>query len=202
MAFAAMVGLPLSAYLALASREIVAVMLGSKWLAATVPFGILAAASYFRLAYRITETVNLARNSLANSAARQGLYGAMIVGGALLGSRWSVIGVALAVAAALALFFLVSFIKANRTAECALTAYVRVSAPAALGTAIATVSMFSTWSVFRADTALLRLCESLSFWAVYGVYWIGACRMWPRDVTVELLHSVVHRSRRPFAVPS
>lgn len=199
MAFAAMVGLPLSVYLSLASHEIVSVLMGTKWLAAAVPFSILAAASYFRLAYRITETVNLARNRLSNSVVRQGLYGAMIIGGSIVGSRWGVTGVATAVAGALGIFFAASLVKANRTADCPIAACLKVSAPAALGTAIASLCMFTTWSALGANTAVMRLGESMSFWIVYGLYWIGACRLWPGDVTVRLLHGVMQRSRRALA---
>ncbi|MET0658534.1 MAG: oligosaccharide flippase family protein [Steroidobacteraceae bacterium] len=202
MAFAAMVGLPLGVYLALASREIIAILMGETWLAAAVPFGILAAASYFRLAYRITETVNLARNSLFNSVARQSLYGVMIVGGSVFGSRWGVTGVALAVAGALAIFFCVSLVKANRTADCSIAACLKISVPAALGTVVATLIMLVTWRTLGSDTTLMRLCESLSFWIVYGMYWVGACRLWPRDVTVGLLQSVMDRSRRMLAPQS
>lgn len=202
LAFAAMVGFPLSVYLALLSRDIITVLLGQAWQAVAVPFAILASASYFRLSYRVTETVNLARNSLGNSIGRQVLYAVLVVGGAIGGSHSGVIGVAAAVTAALAIFFMVSLMKANRTADCDLASCFKVSTPAALGTTIACITTLCAWMLLRPQTAATALVESATFWIAYGVYWLLAYKLYPANTSVQLLYLAMTRSRRPLAAQS
>lgn len=199
LSFAAMIGFPLSAYLALVSREIVVVLLGKRWEAVALPFAFLAIASYFRVAYRVTETVNLARNSLASSVARQCLYAVLIVCGSIAGSFAGVVGVAIAVAGALMVFFLVSFLNANRTADCALISCLKASTPAALGTSLAAIFMLLVLTALGSDAPLVRLLASTSFWIVYGCYWIVACKIYPSDITASLLQAAMSRSRRLLA---
>jgi PST family polysaccharide transporter len=193
LAFAALAGFPLSIYLPLVSTDLVPVLLGPRWQATAVPFAILALASYFRLSYRVTETVGLTRSPLLNSAARQTLYAVAVVGGALAGSRYGVVGVAAGVAGALAMFFVFSLAQANRTARCPALEYLKASFPAALGAALAAAVMLAVWALSGSTDPLPRLLESCSYWVAYGLFWLAACKLFTANMTVTLLREATRR---------
>jgi PST family polysaccharide transporter len=198
LAFAALVGIPLSTYLFLVSTDIVAVLLGQTWQAAALPFAVLSVACYFRLSYRITETVSLARTTPASSFGRQSLYAILVVTGAALGAQWGIVGVAAAVVTALALFFLFSLIKANRTADCAMSSCLKLLTPAAAGTLVSALLTLGVWELFGSVLSTYRLFQSTFFWGCYGLYWSAICLYYPEEITAKLLRQAVRRSGALF----
>jgi PST family polysaccharide transporter len=130
------------------SDEIVRFLFGDKWTGVTLPFSILIGALYFRLAYRITEAMAFSKNALAGTALRQTLYGAMVVGGSLIGSKWGVAGIAVGVTAALAVFFVLSAGYANRLSRTSLSQFVSAHAPAVFLTAVVVACISMLKSMF------------------------------------------------------
>jgi O-antigen/teichoic acid export membrane protein len=99
--------LPLSAVSCVLAPELIHVLLGPAWSAIVVPFRILIVGMLFRTGYIISATLARAKGAVYRNAWRQGVYAALIVGGAWIGQHWGISGVALAVLVVLAIHFLI-----------------------------------------------------------------------------------------------
>ena len=94
--------LPISMILFEYRHQLVNLVFGRSWAAASDPFGILALALPFRASYRLSDIVARARGYVYRRAVAQGFYAASIVVLGLVGSIWDVAGVALGVTLAVA----------------------------------------------------------------------------------------------------
>ncbi len=83
--------------LSVAAPEVVKVLFGSQWLGAVPAIQILAFGVYFRTCYKNSDTVIRAMGAVYKLATQQTLYAALVIGGAIVGSRWGIEGVATAV---------------------------------------------------------------------------------------------------------
>jgi O-antigen/teichoic acid export membrane protein len=77
--------------------EAVAVILGSGWEAVVTPLQVLACGLLWRTGYKLSDSLAKAAGAVVRRAWRQGVYAALVIVGALIGSRWGVTGVATAV---------------------------------------------------------------------------------------------------------
>ena len=98
--------LPLSAIAFVLAPEIIRISLGPAWDAAILPFRILAVGMLFRTSYKMSDSLSRATGSVYRRAWRQIVYAALVIGGAAVGQRWGVGGVAVAVVGALVVNFL------------------------------------------------------------------------------------------------
>jgi O-antigen/teichoic acid export membrane protein len=105
IAVCALVILPASVVVAMVAPEIVLVLLGPAWTGVVVPFRILALAMLFRTSYKLSDSVARATGAVYARAWRQAVFAGAVVAGSLIGQLWGVDGVALGVAAAIALNF-------------------------------------------------------------------------------------------------
>ena len=103
----ALVMLPASVVLFVLAPELIRVALGPMWGGVVAPFRILAVGMLFRTSYKMSDAIARATGNVYRRALRQVLYAAFVVGGAILGQRWGINGVALAVFCALAANFAV-----------------------------------------------------------------------------------------------
>lgn len=106
VAAVALVTAPASITLAALGEELVHVLLGPQWEGAVLPFQILAAGTLFRTSYKMSESISRATAAVYRRAWRQTVYAALVIGGALIGQRWGIAGVASAVLLALAVNYL------------------------------------------------------------------------------------------------
>jgi PST family polysaccharide transporter len=106
VALIALVALPASIGMVILAPELVRVALGERWVAATVPFQVLAAGTLFRTSYKMSDSLARSTGVVYSRARRQILYAAMVIGGALVGQRWGITGVAVGVLDALVANFL------------------------------------------------------------------------------------------------
>ena len=101
-----LVYLPLSMVLTVCSHDIVAVLLGQKWLGMTKAFYILTLGLVFRAGYKMPGTVLKVQGKVMSFAATQAVYAFMVVLGATVGSRYGIEGVAAGVFVALGVNYL------------------------------------------------------------------------------------------------
>lgn len=101
----ALLTLPVGALLYVLAPEIVLVLLGSRWVAATVPLQIFALGTFFRTSYKLSDSLARAKGAVYRRAWRQAIYAGSIVIGSLLGANWGIAGVAWAVLIGLGLNF-------------------------------------------------------------------------------------------------
>ncbi len=86
--------LPVSAALWLLAPEVVALVLGPRWDAVVGPFRVLGAAMVLHSSSRISDTLVRATGAVYRRAWRQTLFAALVIGGAAIGQRWGIVGVA------------------------------------------------------------------------------------------------------------
>ena len=101
VALLAFATLPLSGALVVLAPELVRVLLGARWDGVVLPFQVLAAGLLFRTSYKLSDTLCRSTGAIYRRAWRQVLYAALVIGGALVGGRWGITGVAVGVVAAL-----------------------------------------------------------------------------------------------------
>lgn len=101
--------LPLCAWGLVLGPELIYVLLGQGWEEAVVPFQILSLGVYFRAGYRFAASIVWATGRVFALSACQGIYGILIVAGAIFGAQWGINGVALATLVALLAFYVLLY---------------------------------------------------------------------------------------------
>lgn len=97
--------LPVSVIVVILAPEIIRLALGPQWSAAVLPFQVLTAGLLFRTSYKMSDSLARATGSVYRRAWRQIVYAGLVIGGAMVGQRWGIGGVAVAVVIALAVNF-------------------------------------------------------------------------------------------------
>ena len=101
-AVVALMTLPLSAFLWVVAPEFIPLVLGPAWGGVVAPFQLFTVGLLFRMSSRISDTCTTAAGNVYSRALLQGLYAALVVLGAVIGQRWGIGGVAIAVSIAMA----------------------------------------------------------------------------------------------------
>jgi PST family polysaccharide transporter len=102
LATVAFVSLPLSAFLWVVAPEFIRVVLGPAWDEVVWPFRLFSISLLFRMTSKISDACTKAAGRVYERAVLQYAYAAMVVLGAIIGQRWGVGGVAVAVSGAMA----------------------------------------------------------------------------------------------------
>jgi O-antigen/teichoic acid export membrane protein len=176
----ALVMLPGSAILFVIAPELVRLLLGPQWGAVVVPFQILVIGLLLRTSYKLSDSLARATGAVYRRAWRQAVYAALVAGGAWLGHRSGIAGVAAGVLGAVAVNFLLMAHLSLRMAGMSWGVFARAHRePLALGAAVAliagsaaaaarTTSMSSAWivaatagSAVVGAAALARLAPSV-----------------------------------------
>ncbi len=139
--------LPLCAWGLVLGPEIIFVLLGPGWEEAVIPFQILSLGVYFRSGYRFSASIVFATGHVFALSVCQGIYGILIVGGALFGARWGIVGVAIATLLALLVFYLLLYALTARVSGASAWSFIRVHFRPALGFVIVltTAALGRTW---------------------------------------------------------
>jgi O-antigen/teichoic acid export membrane protein len=106
LAIVALLSLPISAFLLVVAPEFIPVLLGPAWTGVVVPFRLFTFSLLFHMSSMISDTLTKATGAVYARAVRQAVYAAMVIGGAVIGQRWGVGGVAVAVSIAMGVNFL------------------------------------------------------------------------------------------------
>jgi O-antigen/teichoic acid export membrane protein len=97
---------PVLVLLVIVAPELVAVVLGDGWEAVVVPLRVLALGLVWRTAYKLSDSLAKAAGAVASRAWRQGVYATLVIGGAIVGTRWGLTGVSVAVLGAIFINYL------------------------------------------------------------------------------------------------
>jgi len=142
----ALVGISASALLYLLSNQIIDLVLGDKWHAVIVPFGILAAATYFRLGAKVAGSVQRARRALRAMIFTQALYALLVVGGCLASYRYGIVWVSAAVSASVVIFYIVIITSAARLVDASTSQFAKAHLP---GIKLGLLSATLCWVTLR-----------------------------------------------------
>jgi PST family polysaccharide transporter len=130
VALVALVMLPTSAVLTVLAPELVLVVLGSQWGNTILPLQILAVGLLFRTSYKISDSLARATGAVYRRAWRQGIYAALVFGGAWVGQHWGLSGVAFGVLGAITINFLLMAALSLSVTEVSWGSFVRAHRPA------------------------------------------------------------------------
>lgn len=106
LAIVGLVSLPLSSFLWVVAPEFIPVVLGPAWTAVVLPFRLFTVSLLFRMSSKISDACTKAAGEVYIRAILQVGYAVLVVVGALVGQRWGVGGVAVAVSFAMSVNWL------------------------------------------------------------------------------------------------
>jgi O-antigen/teichoic acid export membrane protein len=106
LAIVALVSLPVASFLWVVAPEFIPVLLGPQWSAVVMPFRLFSVSLLFRMSSKISDACTKAAGAVYSRAWRQAAFAGMVVVGAIVGQRWGVGGVAVAVSIAMGANFL------------------------------------------------------------------------------------------------
>jgi len=181
----AMVTLPLSGLLFVVAPEAVGVLLGEGWDPVIAPLQLLVLSLVFRTSTKISDSLSRASAAVMNRAWRQWVYAGAVIGGAALGARWGLIGVAAGVSVAIILNFALMLDLSRKLSGVRLATlaeiYLRHAAMAAVTTGIA----FAVLTIAR-NAALPAIARLVVASGVAAAAWLALVRLAPRLAGEEL----------------
>lgn len=142
--------LPLSAILFVVSPEVVHVVLGPRWAGVVEPFRILALGMLFRTSYKMSDSLARSTGAVYRRAWRQIIYAGLVIGGAAVGQRWGIVGVATGVTFAVTANFLLMAQLSLSVVQTSWGALWRAHVPALALTAVATPVAWALAAALRA----------------------------------------------------
>jgi PST family polysaccharide transporter len=155
--------LPASVVLSACAEDIVFVLLGDQWGAVAAPFAILSSVLVFRSVRTVANAATVAQGASFRLAWRQGLYASLVIAGAAFGTRWGIDGVAIAVAAAIAIYYALSAELANRLLGVSWWQFGRVHVPGLASAAVLWIALLlSDPLISEVENAFVELGLSLS----------------------------------------
>lgn len=143
----ALVLLPASGMLIAIAPEVIYVLMGDGWGVAVRPFQVLAVTMLFRTSYKVSAMVASAAGGVNRVAMANVAYMVVVIGGALLGVRWGIGGVAVSTAVGLSVVFFTCAYFALQVTQLGARELLRAHLPgvglgvAALGLATATAEL-------------------------------------------------------------
>ncbi len=144
---------PLAAVVVVLAPELVRIVLGDGWDGVVLPFRILVATLTFRTAYKLSDAMAKATGFVYARAWRQGVYAALVLGGAVAARPWGIAGVAVAVGFAITMN------------------YVLMSG---LSLAVTGLGWAGFWTAHRRGAALAVVTGAVALGAATGLRGLGA----------------------------
>jgi O-antigen/teichoic acid export membrane protein len=132
IAIVALVSLPVSACLWIVAPEFILVILGPAWGEVVLPFRLFTISLLFRMSSKISDACTKAAGAVYVRALLQGGYAVMVVVGALIGQRWGVGGVAVAVSIAMCVNWLAMAALSKSVTDVSWSRFARAHLPGAL----------------------------------------------------------------------
>ncbi len=172
----AMVAGPAMGTMTIAAPHLVGTLYGSRWTGAVLPLQILCVAGYFRALYHLGGVVAQSVGFVYGELRNQTVYAALVIGGALLGVRHGLPGVAAGVSVAIIYMFIATARLALEATGTSLGAYLRAQFGALLttgitcGVALSVRILLEEWQASTAVITLLVLMMAAVPWGA-GMLW-------------------------------
>jgi len=132
LAIVALVSLPVSTFLWVLAPDFIIVVLGPRWAGVVMPFRMFSISLLFRMSSRISDECSKAAGQVYGRAVLIWSYAALVVIGAIIGSRWGIGAVAIGVSFAMAFNWLSMAWLTRTVTGVTWTRFVRAHVPAAL----------------------------------------------------------------------
>lgn len=168
IALIALIVVPSSMAFIMLAPEVVHVVLGPQWTAVVAPFQILAAGMFFRTSSKLADSLTRATGAVYRRAWRQILYATLVIGGAVVGQRWGIAGVASFVLFALTINFLWMAQLSLSEAKMRWSSFWKAQLPAFLIAAVCSPLVWLLATAFR-QWGMLSVVTLLAGMAVVGL---------------------------------
>jgi PST family polysaccharide transporter len=206
LAIVALLSLPVSAFLWVLAPEFIPALLGPQWTGVVLPFRLFTCGLFFRMSSKITDACVKAAGAMYSRALIQGVYAATVVLAALIGQRWGIGGVAVAVSIAMGINWLAMAALGRAVTGLSWPRFVRAQAPGALfGVLIggtAAVAVQAARAAQLGGIAVLIVGGLTAAAVVFAVWWrrsellLGPHGTWASRHVAELLRDVSGRQAR------
>lgn len=153
---------PLSAFLVLSAADIIDILLGNEWKGVVLPFQILASTLIWRTSYKVCDSAARAQGANLSRAWRQWVYAAIVVGGGAYASSAGIAGVAIVVAAAILINFILMYQLCTTTVGCTWRSLLQITFSAILMSAGAAFAPMLTKIIMPYGTTALSLLTTLT----------------------------------------
>jgi len=114
LSLTALVGMPVTFILVILGPEIILFVLGGQWDAAIVPFMLLVSGMFFRLSYKVSQSVIISLGKVYHLAVMQVVYALFVVYACYIAYPYGINAIACAVIAAVTLNFVMLSIMASK----------------------------------------------------------------------------------------
>jgi O-antigen/teichoic acid export membrane protein len=205
LAIVALVSIPVSAILWVVAPEFIPALLGSQWTAVVLPFRLFTCGLFFRMSSKVSDACTKAAGAIYSRAFIQGIYAAMVLGGALIGQRWGVGGVAVAVSIAMGINWLMMAGLTRSVTGLSWPRFVRAQAPGVLMAALIGVPVAVIVGTARAShlgtipillaAGFTAAVVTLAALRVQSRFFLGPHGTWVSRRAGELLQRRFHRSQ-------
>ena len=197
LAIVALVSLPVSTFLWVLAPEFISVVLGSKWTGVVMPFRMFSISLLFRMSSRISDECSKAAGQVYGRAVLIWSYAALVVIGAIVGSRWGIGAVAVLVSFAMAFNWLSMAWLTRTMTGVTWMRFVRAHVPAALlatlvGLTAAATAYLARGAHFKAPFVLVT-CGMAALGVAYLAarnrpdVWLGPHGSWAFSRIEDLL---------------
>jgi PST family polysaccharide transporter len=206
LAIVALLSLPVSAFLWVLAPEFIPALLGPQWTGVVLPFRLFTCGLFFRMSSKITDACVKAAGAMYSRALNQGVYAAMVLVAALIGQRWGVGGVVVAVSIAMGINWLTMAALGRSVTGLSWPRFVRAQAPGVLlavlfGGAVA-VTVQATRAAHLGGTAVLiaggltAAVVAFALWRLRSELFLGPHGTWASRYVAELLRDLSSRRGR------
>lgn len=209
LAIVALISLPVSALLWIVAPELIPALLGPQWTGVVLPFRLFTCGLFFRMSSKVTDACVKSSGAVYPRALVQGVYAGMVLVAALIGQRWGVGGVAVAVSVAMAINWLMMAALGRSVTGLSWPRFARAQVPGAvfavlIGGAVAVTVQASRSA--HVSGALVLIVAGLTAVAVVGAaLWLGTERFlgphgtWAFERARDLIRRRSQRSRPAVA---
>lgn len=157
-ALIAILALPITIISLTMGADLVQVVLGSKWEETILPFKILIASLFFRMAYKIGDALVRSLGAVYKRLWVQIFYAALVIGGAYIGKDWGIVGVAITTTIAIIINYFVMTLLIGHLVELKMRELLRYLTPIILvSLVVGIISYFLKMPIANLSYALVRL---------------------------------------------
>src|SRR3954468_1282003 len=178
LAIVALISLPVSATLWIVAPEFIPALLGPKWNGVVLPFRLFTCGLFFRMSSKVSDACTKAAGAVYSRALIQGIYAGMVFLGALVGQRWGIGGVAIAVSIVMGINWLMMAALGQRVMGLSRGRFIRAHAASVLFTALLATGVGITVEAARAaHLGKLAVLAVAGLTCAAELY--AASRFWP-----------------------
>ncbi len=203
LSITALIGVPLTLILSLLGPEIILIILGQKWEAAISPFVILVSATFFRVSYKVSQSVIISMGRVYAFACIQIIYALIVIVGCYLSYHKGINAIAYTVTGAILFSFILQSYLASRITNLAVIDFFKTIIPGLTVSALLFMFMMPCLLIFRELLSpILVFCLAAILIGIFCVIvfvspykWLwGENGLWLRSEIVKMLEKTLHIS--------